>query len=596
MRLYRFSQREPVLSGLALLFIATAAAFGQVELDPIGQVPLTLEVSPSPTPIGASGSLTLNINLPPNTHITTRDYGFFFVQPDTTPGIEWGVASYPAGEISEDETVYRGKVVIIVPFTLKAALKAGTEVKAGGTLGYQICTESPPVYCTPPVERRFEAVIVVDDMSAVNHRGLTVGLTIEERAKRALETGSLFALLWIFIGGALLSFTPCVYPVIPITIAYIGARAVASRLKALSLSLVFVLGLAIVYSALGLVAAASGGVFGLSTQNPWVIGFVTVVFLIMGAGMLGAFDISLPSGMQTALASKKRAGYIGALFVGGTTGLIAAPCVGPVLVALLSWVASTGSLFLGFIYLFVFACGLGSLFVVIGTFAGVLTALPKAGMWMERVKQVFGVILIAAAYYFVRSLIPAGWFTLFIGLGMLMLAGLLGAFERLESEAELKHKAAKAFALFVLIIGVFYTLLGLAKLNHISLSSSSSSSFSSSSSIEWRSDIDAALSEAQAAGKPLMIDFGAEWCAACKELEHKTFSQPEVTARLKSQFIPVKHDGTQITPEVKAVWQKWGVKGLPTVLFLSPDGKELSRFEAFRTAEEVMKAMDGLER
>ncbi|MDP8229368.1 MAG: cytochrome c biogenesis protein CcdA, partial [Candidatus Electryoneaceae bacterium] len=506
-------QRGLLAIGLAfLIFTVTSSA---IELDPVSDVGMTVVVIPKSVPSGGSGNLIVRIALPEHTHITSVDYGFFFIEPDETEGIEWGNVVFPTGVEYEVENVFQGNVELTVPFTATVSDRTET-IDIAGTVGYQICTESAPIYCTPPVERRFTASFIIEPQrstdaiatetippsstpevpneTSVQQVDQTVGdsdevtvpvdtvetvivpqqsstdnqpLSIEARAIKALEEGSILALLWIFIAGMLLSLTPCVYPVIPITIAFIGARSEGNRWKGFSLSLVFVLGLGLVYSTLGVIAAATGGVFGLSTQNPWVIGFVTVLFLVMGIGMLGAFDISLPSSVQTKLSGKQRSGYVGALLVGGATGLIAAPCVGPVLIALLGWVSSTGNLFLGFLYLFVFAAGLGVLFVVIGTFAGAMAGLPQAGGWMEKIKQAFGILLIAVALYFCKPLISPDLFTLLVGLALLLLSGFWGGFSRLESDAEMGRKIGRGFAFFVALVGAYYVLLGLMRLEGI---------------------------------------------------------------------------------------------------------------------------------
>ncbi len=588
----------------------TAYLPAQIEFDPEKDVGLEISTTPGTVSAGGSGRVVIKIDLPENVHITGSDMGFFFAEMDSLPGISWKETKFPQGIMHEDELIFRGLTRVEIPFQLTGDFGIGDSIDVKGILGYQICTENEPIYCTPPVERSFKASITIGESSGqtgstvqtetVTPASIEKKLTIEERTRKALESGSWVVLLWIFLGGVALSFTPCVYPVIPITIAYIGGRSGGSRFKGFTLSLVFVLGLGLVYSTLGVVAAASGGVFGLSTQNPWVIGFVSGIFLIMGAGMMGAFEITLPSSFQTKISSKKRSGYIGALFVGGTTGLIAAPCVGPVLIALLSWVSTAGNLFLGFLYLFVFAMGLGVLFVVIGTFAGVLAALPQAGGWMEKVKVVFGVILIAAALYFGKSLIPPTLFTILVGLALMILAGLMGGFSRLESDAEMSARTWRALAAFFLVLGVFYTLLGLFKAEDISLAPSGTGSVSantaaveSHSGANWiEDDIEGAFKKAVASNKPVMIDFWAEWCAACIELEHKTFSVPSVYEKLNSDFIALKVDGTKVNDETKQKWAKFGVRGLPTVLFLTPDRKEITRFEAFRTVDEVLPILE----
>ncbi|MBC8465508.1 thioredoxin family protein [bacterium] len=593
---------------LLLLLLIPLISLAQIDFDPELDVPLEVKQSPSQVASGGKGILSTNLALPPNVHITSSDMGFFFLEMEDDSTVKWGTVVFPSSVEFDKEQVFKGNVELRIPFQLNSAISNSGVISVKGIVGYQICTEVEPLFCTPPVERQFSFDVQIggtssnsllssppDEINTENE-----DISIEERAKRALESGSLIALLWIFLGGVALSFTPCVYPVIPITIAFIGGRSKGSKLRGFLLSLVFVLGLAIVYSTLGLIAAATGGVFGLSTQNPWVIGLVTLVFLSMGIGMLGAFEINLPSSLQTKMSSGKRSGFLGALIVGATTGLIAAPCVGPVLVALLGWVSASGSLFLGFIYLFVFACGLGLLFVVIGTFAGAMAALPKAGAWMENVNKIFGVILIAAAFYFGKTLVPENWFVLITGFGLLLLSGFWGGFSSVPKDADVKTRIGKSIALFVLILGIFYTIVGLLKFEDFNISNIKNNNFSGNTQTEkpheginWiKDDIDLALDQAEKSGKPVMMDFWAEWCVACKELDHKTFSEPIIFEYVNRNFIALKYDGTITSDEVKSIWAKFKVKGLPTVLFLNSNGEEMDRFEAFRTVEKILPILE----
>lgn len=587
-------------AGLFLPAVTFLFLYAQSTFDPVEDVPLRVAVAPTALTPADSGVLSVTLHLPSNVHITSRDLGFFFLSGDTASPVDWGESRYPDPVEHEGEWGYRGEVVLELPFRVRPSTAPGTRMLSAG-LGYQICTETPPIYCTPPVERQIQVPIEIQAaMPGTGAAPLSGSTSLENRARLALESGSWWALLWVFIGGVLLSFTPCVYPVIPITVAYIGARSGGSRWRGFNLSLVFVLGLALTYSALGVVAAATGSVFGFSTQNPWVMGFVALVFVVMGAGMLGAFTLSLPSSLQTRLSSHGRRGYVGALLVGATTGLVAAPCVGPVLVALLGWLSSTGNLLAGFVYLFVFALGLGALFVVIGTFSGVLASLPKAGVWMDYLKHAFGVVLVAVGFYFGRGVIPKGWFQLLLGAGLVMGAGAMGVFIRPEPGAPAGRRIVHAVSTLVLAIGLLYFVIGFSAVNRLTLFSSASSGVYSATpasviavaepSVEWIwNQEDVALKRARNVRRPVLIDFWADWCPACKELDRKTFSDPRVFQLINAQTVPLKMDGSEVTPDVKRNWARYSVIGLPTVLLLHPEtGRELMRVEAFRPPDEFL--------
>ena len=224
---------------------------------------------------------------------------------------------------------------------------------------------------------------------------------------------------------------------------------------------------------------------------------------------------------------------------------------------------------------------------------------------LEQFTDPLVLILIAAAFYFGRSLLPHDWFTLLLGLALLSLAGLLGGFSRLEPAAAMGARAQKGLAVFVAVGGAFYAWLGVAALNDVrpvpasdrvsAVKSGEPAAREDEGGIAWTwNDEAAALAAARETGRPLLIDFWAEWCAACKELDHKTFGEPTVSNLIAGRFVPLKIDGTKITPAVKAIWARYGVKGLPTVLVLDPrSGAEIARFEAFRTPDQVIPILNG---
>lgn len=220
------------------------------------------------------------------------------------------------------------------------------------------------------------------------------------------DSGLLAALLLVFLAGILSSLTPCVYPLIPITVGIFGARQADSRGKAFALSFVYVLGIAVTYSVLGVAAASLGTVFGGAMQSPWVLGAIAALFVALGLSSLGLFEFRLPGNLQTKLSQAGSAGWAGAFLMGLVAGIIAAPCVGPIVAGILLYVAQQQDPVLGWILLMTFAFGMGQLFLVLGTFSSLLNKLPNAGSWMEGVKTVFGVIFLAMAFYYLQFLVP----------------------------------------------------------------------------------------------------------------------------------------------------------------------------------------------
>jgi len=215
-----------------------------------------------------------------------------------------------------------------------------------------------------------------------------------------------------YLGGVLASFTPCVYPVIPITVAYIGARSSTSRTRGFLLSIIYVLGMAFVYTALGGFAAMTGKLFGQIQTNPWVFFVVANICILMGLAMLGVFMFSLPvpqflSGFRP---EKKKGGYIGSFLVGAVSGIIIGPCTTPVLAVLLSLIAAGQSAVFGMSLMFVFSIGMGTLLVVVGTFSGLLSSIPRSGVWMTRINKIFGWILIGMGEYFLLKAGSMLWF------------------------------------------------------------------------------------------------------------------------------------------------------------------------------------------
>jgi thiol:disulfide interchange protein DsbD len=401
---------------------------------------------------------------------------------------------------------------------------------------------------------------------------------------RGLARGPISAGLTAFVGGLLVCLTPCVYPMIAITVSVFGARQSQSRLHAMGLSTAFVLGISAMFTPLGVVAGYTGSLFGAALSNPWVLGFVAIVFLALAASMFGAFDFVLPSSLNNKLAEIGGVGYGGAFLIGAVSGLIAAPCTGPVLTGILLWIGKTKSASLGAAALFAFSLGLGLPFWLVGTFA---VSLPKGGAWMVGVKSVFGIILSVAALYFLKGAIPALAHFSFAANGFVIAAAILiavglalGAVHLTFEKGATTVAMRKATGIVASVAGLFL-LVGWLEAPRGKLS--------------WEPSEEVARARAETERRPMLVDFTAEWCGACKELSRITFSDPTVMAEAR-RFIAVKVDATnEDDAAVDQVKDRYRVVGLPTVVLLGSDGVERARFTEFVPPDRFLTAIRDIE-
>jgi thiol:disulfide interchange protein DsbD len=362
----------------------------------------------------------------------------------------------------------------------------------------------------------------------------------------------------------------------------------------MALSGLYVLGIAVMYSALGATAALTGKAFGTVMQNPWVLGFVGLVFLAMAASMFGAFELHLPAGIQARLSSVGGAGHAGAFAMGLVAGIIAAPCTGPVLAAALAFIATKGSVAYGVAIMFAYAIGIGLLFFLIGAFS---VSLPKSGPWMDGVKSAFGVALLALSLVYLQDLVP-GVKSLFSASPRATLAAavvaalgvLIGALHGSFGGSR-GHQLAKGLGVAMVVLGIAYA-----------VGAGNARSVAVATELPWLTDEAEALRLARAEGKPVVIDFWADWCTACKELDHGAWSDPRVREAAK-RFVLLKLDGSESSPSVKSgafdrSMEKYAVLGLPTVLFIDAYGRELpakERVTAAIPAEELLRRLRGVD-
>ncbi len=371
----------------------------------------------------------------------------------------------------------------------------------------------------------------------------------------------IWTLLGIFAGGMALNLTPCVYPLIPITVSYFGGQATKEgdgKGTLVGHGLCYMLGLALTNSLLGVVASLTGGLMGGMLQNPIVLVVVAAVLVFFSTSLFGLWEMRLPSGLTQA-AVKSYTGYFGSLFMGLTLGVVAAPCIGPFVLGLLTWVASMGSPWLGFVIFFTLSLGLGLPLFLLAMFSGQLKKLPRSGGWMIWVRTLMGWVLVGMAAHFIRPLLPGHGGTILVALVALAAGMHLGWIDKSQANFRafpwLKGGAGIACLVLAAYLITSWALQGVG--------------------VSWRPYAEEILMEAQNLKKPVIIDFYATWCTPCVELDEVTFHDASVVKQAESDFIMVKVDVTKAgNPLNERLLQKYRIKGVPTIVFLDTNGKE----------------------
>lgn len=392
--------------------------------------------------------------------------------------------------------------------------------------------------------------------------------------------GSVWMVLGAFGFGLLTSLTPCVYPMIPITLAIFGARGKGvSRKRAMLLAAVYVNGMCLTYTILGVSFAMIGkaGDFGTQLASPAIVFPLALLFVVLAASMFGAFDLNLPASWQAKLNQVGGKGTAGAFAMGLVGGLIAAPCTGPFLAGLLAYVATTANVVGGGALLYVYGLGMGVLFFVLAAFA---VSLPKSGRWMDAVKSIGGIGLLFAAVYYLQPFLP--WLktlaqpTLAFLVGGVALAAIgiaLGAVH-LSFHGAWPHRVRKATGVALVLAGGIAVWMWKSAPSHH---------------LPFLTDERAAFEQARAERKLLMIDFSAEWCAPCRAME-RTFGMDTVYSALTQHFVALKFDVTKDTDENNDRKARYGAETLPAVLFIDPtDGTVLQRIRKETDEAELLE-------
>ena len=460
------------------------------------------------------------------------------------------------------------------------------------TVHYQGCSETFNI-CYPPTKKIIELVLPASNTSLVDKANTQVLsstplLSEQDRLAQSLANDNLFTILISFFGlGLLLAFTPCVFPMIPILSSIIvGEGKDITTRRAFILSLVYVLAMSLTYTVAGLLTGLLGANLQTMLQNPWVISSFSALFVVLSLSMFGLYELQLPQGIQDRLhrISHNQTGgkLAGVALMGWLSGLIVGPCLAPPLAGALVFIGQQGDPLLGASALFSLSMGMGIPLLVIGTSAGSL--LPKAGPWMDGIKSVFGVLMIALAIWLLERIIP-GWFALLLWGSLLIVSAVyLGALNSLSMVSTGWEKLLKGFGLIILVYGSLLIVGSASGSQNVwqPLTALTSPSFNTGENqhgvkfiqIDNLTELEQQLSRST---RPVMLDLYADWCTECKTMEMTTFKDPAVVAAL-ANTTTLQLDMTDNTAEHKALLKKFSIFGPPTILFFDSQGDEYSQY------------------
>jgi thiol:disulfide interchange protein DsbD len=609
-----------LLSALALLVMSAGVRAADEFLDP--------EVAFKLSARAADGErIEVRFDIAPGYYL----YGEKFsveAQPGTPAIADLQV---PKGKIKFDETFQKDVESFRDSATLVARLAQAPTAPFKLVVGNQGCADKG--LCYPPMERSFKVepgagggmslTLLTEAQAAawtpasgVASASVALAATPPAftpaaepgRFAQALQSRSLLTVAGVFLlAGLLLSFTPCVLPMLPILSSIIvGQTGRVSRARGFGLALAYSLGMALVYTAFGMAAGLAGEGLAAALQNAWVLGGFALLLALLSLSMFGVYELQMPGFVQTRVTqwsgNLQGGQHVGVFLMGGLSALIVGPCVAAPLAGALVYISQTKDVVLGGVALFALASGMSVPLLLVGLSAGSL--LPRAGVWMERVKHFFGVMLLAVALWLVSPVLP-GW-ALMLGVAALLLvsAVYLGAFERLHDGVTPGRALTKGAGLMLAVLATLQ-LAGVASggrdllqpLQHLSAGGAAHAGTLTAKKDELHfqtvtnlAGLDAAV---QASARPVMLDFYADWCVACKEMEAFTFTDDAVRQRLSGMTL-LRVDVTANSADHKALMRKYGLFGPPALLFFPPAGDELSqaRVIGFQNAKDFGNHLD----
>lgn len=515
----------------------------------------------------------------------------------------------PKGEVKHDPN-FGETAVFHHPFQAGIKLDRASDAAGRITLNvsYQGCSEQG--LCYPAQDKVLQIDLPYAGQQAVTSPALLAtakpveidNQTDNSKIAQLFRHGSFWLIISFFFGaGLLLALTPCVFPMIPILSGIIVGRGhKITKMHAFILSLAYVLGMAVTYAAAGIAAGLSGDLISNALQTPWVLGSFAAVFVVLSLSMFGFYELQLPSAWQSKLSdtsNRLHGGHLSGVFVmGALSAVIMGPCVAAPLAGALLYIGQTHDAILGGIALFALALGMGAPLLLLGTSAGVL--LPKAGAWMDGVKRFFGVLLLALAIWIIHPLLPAAVKMLLWATLLVLSASYLRVLESLPHNAKASHKLMKGVGLLALLLGIAYLIGALSGARDVlrpldavcSSCKADTQTAPAFSRVKNLAELDERLKKSD--GKIVMLDFYADWCVSCKEMERFTFSDPSVQLKLKSALV-LQVDVTANSVDDKDFLKKFGLYGPPGILFFDAKGQELSDFRVvgFQNTEQFLNTL-----
>ena len=598
MNIRQWTRRAVLLAGALLACLLLPAAHAADFLDPEDAFKFSAAISDDGSAVDA------RFNIADGYYLYRERFGFA-----ASDGARLGTPQYPAGKIKFDETfnrrleIYRGNVVVRLPieaasgpFTLTARLQ--------GCADQGLCYP-PDVRTTQLVSGAASSGRPPPSADVPSASGLSKTATDAGRIEAALRSQSLLTVLPIFfVLGLLLSFTPCVLPMVPILSSIIvgqgerdGGGQRLTEIRGFVLALAYALGMAIIYTAFGVAAGLAGEGLTAALQRPWVLILFATLLVALALSLFGLYELQLPSSWQTRVAQasgRMTRGKLGGVFaMGALSALIVGPCVAAPLAGALLYISQTHDVVIGGGALFALAAGMSVPLLLVGVSAGSL--LPRAGAWMEAIKRLFGVLLMAVALWTVSPVIPV-WAQMLAWAAMLIIgAAYLRVFDALPDQASGWARMWKGIGVVLVFVGAVQ-IVGAASgardvlrpLERLASGPRASETVSSA----WRriasiDQLDAAL--AGASGKPVLLDFYADWCVSCKEMDRLTFSDPRVAARLAGVQL-LKADVTANNAEDRALLKRFGLFGPPSTILFDRRGVEVpgARVIGFEPANQFL--------